>query len=51
MMIMNVTPQPELPYEADNPQNSAPWGVLRLTRTGPNRITVENAPVVMGYAC
>jgi hypothetical protein len=26
---------------ADHPQNSGAWGVLRLTRTSPNRITVQ----------
>ena len=70
----DVTPQSALTYEVfangryvgsltDQPQNSGAWGVLRLTRTGPNRITVEavdeagnrsvsrNAPVVRGSPC
>jgi hypothetical protein len=68
----NVTPQSELRYEAfadgvligsltDQGQPSGPWGVLQLTKAGPNTITVQamdaagnrsalsNADVVTGY--
>lgn len=68
----DVTPQSELRYEAfddgvligtltDQGQPSGPWGVLQLTKTGPNTVTVQaidaagnrsapsNGRVVTGY--
>jgi hypothetical protein len=48
----NVTPQSQLRYEAfadgvfiglltDQGQDSGPWGVLQLKKTGPNTVTVQ----------
>jgi hypothetical protein len=68
----NVTPQSQLKYEAfadgvligtliDRGQPPGPWGVLHLTKAGPNTVTVQaidaagnrsarsNADVVTGY--